>query len=124
MPRLKWTTLDMKASWDDTKWEEGTKMVKDLQTYMPSINWSWAALYSHTKLHEPLRITIHRTKSTIFASTKSSGGQWMIREPREEQVYSIRSSLAGRQDEIETQEVLDNGADNITKVQYGLSSGY
>ncbi|VDO90785.1 unnamed protein product [Schistosoma margrebowiei] len=30
------------------------------------------------------------------------------------------SSLAGRQDEMETQEALDNGADNITKVQYGI----
>ncbi|VDP41238.1 unnamed protein product [Schistosoma margrebowiei] len=46
------------------------------------------------------------------------------RENQERSRYSIRSSLAGRQYETETQEALDNGADNITKVQYGLSSGY
>ncbi|VDP70353.1 unnamed protein product [Schistosoma mattheei] len=46
------------------------------------------------------------------------------RENQERSRYSIRSSLAGRQGEIETQDALDNGADNITKVQYGLSSGY
>ncbi|VDP52236.1 unnamed protein product [Schistosoma margrebowiei] len=38
------------------------------------------------------------------------------REYQERSRYSIRSSLAGRQDEIETQEA----PDNITKVQYGI----
>ncbi|VDP53897.1 unnamed protein product [Schistosoma curassoni] len=30
----------MKTSWDDVDWEKGTKVVRDLQTYVPSINWS------------------------------------------------------------------------------------
>ncbi|VDP27364.1 unnamed protein product [Schistosoma curassoni] len=40
MPMLERTTLDMKTSWDDTDWEKGTKMVRDSQTYVRSVNWS------------------------------------------------------------------------------------
>ncbi|VDP51282.1 unnamed protein product [Schistosoma mattheei] len=45
-------------------------------------------------------------------------------ENKEKSGYSIRPSLADRQDEIENPGALDNGVDNITKVQYGFSSGY
>ncbi|VDP48636.1 unnamed protein product [Schistosoma mattheei] len=47
---------------------------------MLSINWLQVTLYSHinafTKPHGLHRITLHKTKSTISASTISSGGQW------------------------------------------------
>ncbi|VDP46772.1 unnamed protein product [Schistosoma margrebowiei] len=76
MPRLERTTPDVKTSSDDTDGEKGTKMVRDLQTYVPSINWSWAKLYSHInafrKSHKLHRITLRKTKSTISASTRSS----------------------------------------------------
>ncbi|VDP56818.1 unnamed protein product [Schistosoma margrebowiei] len=46
-------------------------------------------------------------RATIYLVQEYDGR----RENQEKSCYVIRSSLAGRQDEIETQEALDNGAD-------------
>ncbi|VDP88270.1 unnamed protein product [Schistosoma mattheei] len=48
-------------------------------------------------------------------------------EDAKDQLYNRLQSIMEKcptKDEIETQETLDNGADNVTKVHYGFSPGY
>ncbi|VDP53340.1 unnamed protein product [Schistosoma margrebowiei] len=71
------------------------------------------------------RITLHKTKSNTSASTKVQEYDGR-REKQERSCYVIRSSLAVRQDEIETQEALDNWADTgkLNKFKLVLSNKF
>ncbi|VDP62128.1 unnamed protein product [Schistosoma mattheei] len=79
-------------------------------------------IFPHKHIHKTTWISPEHTKQNqidhICINKKFRSTMEDVRTKRGADIAS------DHQDETETKEALHNGADNITKVQYGLSSGY